>query len=400
MNEQQRISLFRLLIVGVASSLLVVGGLFLLFAAYETHAWFFWMSQRHLDQDTLFGAGRNAVTLAAALGVGVTLFFSYRKQQTAENAQELAINSQNLAIESQALATKTLQLSLDKHDLERVNELRNRYVRSAEQLASDQEVVRFAGMHSMAALADDWHAYGNEEEQQVCISFLCSYIRSLSEAQDKASRAALINALDVVLSRLRSRQLDSAKFWGNRDIEISNLRFNYAQDINIDGGRLTARKCIFVRGLSFLRIWSGTFIIDFDGSTLVGPSFDHAQFIGGTVKLRSYHSPRSYKYKQGIIDFEFSDCEFSGTSVHVSPSGAGTRMKFLRCRFSAGEIIVLDRFEEYEFEDCTFSSPSVVKIMCKNPQYLKITLDGCKFEGQAVEMELNPKETMLLLTER
>ena len=63
------------------------------------------------------------------------------------------------------------------HEVGIERDLRSRYVTCAEQLGSDSVAVRLAAVYALAALADDWHNRGNNDDRRVCINVLKAYLR-------------------------------------------------------------------------------------------------------------------------------------------------------------------------------------------------------------------------------
>ncbi|WP_280304989.1 pentapeptide repeat-containing protein [Nocardia abscessus] len=59
----------------------------------------------------------------------------------------------------------------------RESALRDRYVTVASQLADPSPAIRQAGVYAAVALADDWHAFGENQERQVCVDLLRSYLK-------------------------------------------------------------------------------------------------------------------------------------------------------------------------------------------------------------------------------
>lgn len=55
--------------------------------------------------------------------------------------------------------------------------LRDRYATIAAQIADGSPAIRQAGVYALTALADDWHAFGEDDERQVCINLLQWYLR-------------------------------------------------------------------------------------------------------------------------------------------------------------------------------------------------------------------------------
>jgi hypothetical protein len=54
----------------------------------------------------------------------------------------------------------------------------DRYTKIAEQLASEHEPVRLAGVYALAALADEWQGTGDIGQRDVAVKLLCAYLRA------------------------------------------------------------------------------------------------------------------------------------------------------------------------------------------------------------------------------
>jgi len=236
---------------GFLASLAIVGFLFWGFMAYEVAEPWPFHSVTRLSQDKLFEVLRNAVTTAAALGVGITLFFSYRRQQTAERTQELAVEAQRTAANAQQVAADALKLSTRQHELDQsrrldalVADLRVRYSKAAEQLASEQMAIKIAGIYSLSALADDWAEHGDLDQRQVCIDLLCSSFRSHQSVEDKKEMEELERVtFHAIAARLKAKTPDR-KFWGecNINMKIDGLRPDLQGLILQESGRLTIHR--------------------------------------------------------------------------------------------------------------------------------------------------------------
>ncbi|WP_157195523.1 pentapeptide repeat-containing protein [Nocardia tenerifensis] len=59
----------------------------------------------------------------------------------------------------------------------RESALRERYATIVNQVAHDSAAVRLGGVYALSSLADDWHAFGDDDERQVCINLLRLYLR-------------------------------------------------------------------------------------------------------------------------------------------------------------------------------------------------------------------------------
>lgn len=62
------------------------------------------------------------------------------------------------------------------HTREMVKDLRARFSDATNQLSNGSPTVRRSGAYAMAALADDWHNFGSDDERQTIVDVLCSYL--------------------------------------------------------------------------------------------------------------------------------------------------------------------------------------------------------------------------------
>lgn len=386
---------------GIGFSLAIVGACFWLFAWQAAGRKKFWLAG--LDQDVYFAVTRNAVTLAGALVVGVTLFFSYRKQQTAEKAQELAVASQATATEAQELATRTLKLSLDKHDLDQVTELRNRYSRSAEQLASQKLAVQMAGMHSLGALADDWAERDFKDEQQVCISLLCSYVNNLGKATPEGWYQQNSTAVEVMDPRMRFDAAAPRRSWADRRITLDSVAFlGHLSNMRIDGGKWSFTDCYWPP----LRYWVN-FRIEDDSTLLFHQGNDRND------KRKQMAGFKRSEFRGGLVDLKqggdlisetvsFEECTFSGAAVAIYTGSRGSlSVDFTDCVFSSGAatLMALAGKNTVRFIRCRFESPEVVRLTAMRKHSVDVLFHGCTFSGDAAVMQLSPKEAVLTVIE-
>lgn len=372
---RQPMSLPRVFVSGIAFSTALVGICFWLFASQAAGRKRFWLAG--LDQDAYFSITRNAVTLAAALGVGVTLFFSYRKQQTAERAQDLAL-------EAQSLATRTLELSLDKHGLDTISGLRDRYARSAEQLASQGTAVILAGIHSLVALAEDWRGAGNQHEQQVCISLLCSYMSSLEQQPALSAAAPMIQetAWRAISGRLKT---EGPSGWSNMEIELTSMEMP-AHALNgfrvQGGGRFSAVNVVWPsRGVivSRLVLSSGRVLLRprYAADLHLSPRFSYCKFEGGSFSLKSEVLAQS--------PVLFTGTDFTGSKFEIDLQGKA-HLIFQRCTFQGGSIAIhVEHPVTVIFRNCIFEKDIVSVFGCTHEDLI-VENDAPKFSKSATGM--------------
>lgn len=224
-NDQDRIRLSWLVGIGTIGVVIAGGGLFLWFAwllSRQPASWTAWLT--HVDGQGWFDAAKTTAAILAIVGVGGAALVAYRRQDTAERAHNL---------ESQ------------RHQDDRERELRSRFTTIAEQL-SGKSAVRVAGAYALAALADDWHRFGNDDERQVCVDLLCAQLRSKPMVNDSDKDEFRSTVIAIIqqhrpitpdpknVSDWRSCQLDLR----GADLSDSTLWTTNFADVNLDGANL------------------------------------------------------------------------------------------------------------------------------------------------------------------
>lgn len=107
------------------------------------------------------------------------------------------------------LATERNNVREHQREVER--SLRDRFTGIAGQISDKKAPIRQAAVYALSALANDWHRYGEdtqdtklaESERQVCIDFLCSYLRDQGRPDTIAERSVR----ETVIERIRSHTL-------------------------------------------------------------------------------------------------------------------------------------------------------------------------------------------------
>ncbi|WP_066911025.1 pentapeptide repeat-containing protein [Millisia brevis] len=114
------------------------------------------------------------------LGAGTLALHNGERRRRSEEAQR-SVEAQRWQTEQAAAREDALRLRREAdrlHTRETVRELRTRFGAATAQLANPHPTVRQSGAYAVAALADDWHAFGNDRERQVCIDVLTGYLRN------------------------------------------------------------------------------------------------------------------------------------------------------------------------------------------------------------------------------
>ena len=92
---------------------------------------------------------------------------------------------------------------------------------ATEQLAHESPTVRRSGAYAMAALANDWNAFGDKAEMKICMGVLAAYVVSpnptyteFTDGDPEAGEDGPVRALIVsLLSKHAGRQFQD--IWGN-----------------------------------------------------------------------------------------------------------------------------------------------------------------------------------------
>ena len=216
---------------------------------------------------------------------------------------------------------------------------RERFSAMVAQLGDDRPAVRLAGVHAMAALADEWEAY-----RQRCIDVLCAYLRTPYEPEPgpnapradrlafRASREVRHTVISVIASHLRS---DAAVSWQGHGLDFTGATFDggdfslarFTGQVSFAGARFTGR-------VSFFRC-EFTGQVRFDGATFTGDglvSFARTEFTAGAVS--------------------FADAKFAGGRVGFDAAEfAGGRVSFGRAEFAGGRV----SFDHAGFTGCLVS---------------------------------------------
>lgn len=361
--------LYLVFLLGFLASVATVGGLIWFFAAYETKDLNPFFHSPRMSQDKWFEIIRNAVTMGAALGVGVTLFFSYRRQQTAEETHRIGIQAQLTAAKAQQTAAEALGLANKQHSLDQdrrkdsvTAELRSRYVQTAEQLGSEHLAIRLAGIYSLAALADDWAEIGNHDERQVCIDLLCAYFRSAGSFAD-GKMEVMATTLDVVLSRLK-QDTSERKHWGGTRIQlVEPVELHSMEGLVLhDGGSLTFQRPSADRHSFFV----GNLTLD--GGVL---EFNHVSDVFSVLQMYRVTLNR------GQLRVSFPKDDGSSPDDSAMASLFHATLVFRTLTLDGATMVVNSYGHNVILVDCTFKSGDLFI----NAGHGSVTFRGCTFEG-------------------
>jgi hypothetical protein len=346
-----------LLGLGLSGAALVFLGAFFSWLSLGTP--YAWDLEPRPSQEAQFGIVRNAVTAGAALGLGVTLLLSYRRQRTNEQSQEIAARAlrisataQETAAEALQLANKQHQLDVDRRHDDSVRELHTRYGRAAEQLAHGEVAVRLAGVHAVTALADDWYFHHEADQRQACLDLLCSYYRIPAKDTDRQDLDVPVRETiwSSVISRLAA-DCPEPRSWSSSKFNFRQLQDAPARlaDVLIRDGQLDFSGSNFPVGLNSLGsvILSGALDLSDIRVDHGGVQFWGLRLAGGRLHAGfATNSPvQTLKFKEcefdggrlilntGLAQVDFIECIFDGSELDFRMAWSLTKAKFINCRF-------------------------------------------------------------------
>jgi uncharacterized protein YjbI with pentapeptide repeats len=298
-------------------------------------------------QIVLFGLGG----IIAIVGVGLSLSRHRTELDTADDARDK---------EDRRIAELEIQL---RRETER--DLRTRFT-TAVSLLSDLEkaTTRQAGAYALAALADDWQAFGRPDERQICIDVLCGYLRSEWDPRGQGGaeeRRIRTTGFDLISSHFR-RDSESA-LWQGADINLEGAQIAF--DVDFSGANFSAGRVRFdgveISGgrVDFRHATFSGAIVRFDGVKLSGGTADFrdATFSGGVVDFSDIHF-----FDKSIL---FERSKFSGATVTFLGADipGDSMVDFSKSEFTAGRVTFGGTNSSHGilmFEEATFSGGVVV----------------------------------------
>lgn len=355
---------------GLPLLLLVLSGLAASFAVIVLLAWYFsyqeylhecanscesWKLFPPLDQASMFAVIRNAVTAAAALGLGVTIVLSYRRQRVAEQTLIYTSETQRLAVDAQKLAAERL-------DRESLDTLRKRYLDIAVLLNSPGDLNRITALHALESLTTSWRQFNNDREASAAVNLLLSTARLCKEDNSQHARE-FRQAVSRTLDRHLKDSPTTAYGWGGLTIDATGcLDPAGIHAWVIDGGNLTASP-------------RGTGYINIDGFVMHGGTVSLASLCGSqdrapwgnTVKrlvMHGGHLRVAAWHDEDETSIVVSESTLKGGELSFlgSPENANQRTYSFVNTVFAGTVLTtsIGTPAEFEFTNCRFeAAPSV-----------------------------------------
>ena len=158
-----------------------------------------------------------------------------------------------------------------KSRAEQERTLRERFTSIVEMLSttnSEDYTKRESGAYALAALADDWAIFHEDDpesarqEQQVCLNILTSQLRDpISEKSPTQLLTFKKRVQTIIFSRFKDQENESPGTWSSLELDLSN---SHLYDLQTDG--------IFRKHVSFSRTIFKGYRTDFRGSHFCGES--------------------------------------------------------------------------------------------------------------------------------
>ena len=235
-----------------------------------------------LAADSRFDLVKISLSVVAGVGGALALVVTYRRQRLAEAAER-------------------------REDTRLFNE---RFLTASSQLGHELPMVRLAGIHAIAGLADDW-----ADQRQVCINVLCAYLRMpYAPSTDSAwyhdeETEIRLSVTNIVTARLREGAPTS---WQGHDFDFTRAVLRAA---DFSGARFSGGSVSFS-------------LVRFTGGRV---SFDDADFSGSRVSFGGT------EFADGRVTF--ARARFSGGRVTFDGAEfTGAQVSFVGARFTGAEV--------------------------------------------------------------
>lgn len=269
-----------------------------------------------LTSDEYFDLTRSAVTFGGAFAIGATLLLAYRRQSTTDSLFELERRKETV-------------------DAER--ELRSRFGSVTEQLGHDKSASRLAGLYALAALADDWFEFGNEDERQVCVDVLCAYLRLPYDPESDLAKAGEREVRFTAVTLIRDHLRAPNPAWKGCSFDFTGATF--------DGGSLQGMHLDTTTSMDFSHAHFSTGTFDFSGLMLGGATLTFRQcdfqnaivtFAQSTFKLGRIDFSRAKLFNGELV---LSQSKFSGAAIIFAAFGLhGGKLNLFGSDFSGGRV--------------------------------------------------------------
>ncbi|NRQ33101.1 pentapeptide repeat-containing protein [Nonomuraea sp. NN258] len=280
------------------------------------------------------------ISLAVVAGIGgvVALVVAYRKQRVTEAGENR---------EQAKLYTE-------------------RFDKASDKLGDDAAAVRLAGVHALAALADDW-AGG----RQTCIDVLCAYLRMPYEVSPEPDASVEHRLLLRSMAEVRRTiwgligarlRLAAGPSWRGHDFDFTGAVIDC--DVPFFGVRLSSGTLMF-NGAQIVdgNVWFHD--TEFSGCEVV---LSNMELIGGELSFQGA------KFSSGVI--WLVGTQFRGGEVSFGADFCGAEVWFHGARFGGGKVW----FDQARF----LNGKAYFGAARFNGS--EVTFEGARFDGGEVDL--------------
>lgn len=241
--------------------------------------------------------------------------------------------------------------------LSQVGQLTGRFESASKQMDGDDEIVRLAGIHAMAQLADEWVT-----QRQACIDVLCAFLRVTGDparVQPDGLRESRRTALRVIKEHLR--QGCGQTSWQQCEFDLTGAVLKEADftGFTFAGGRFLFEEVQFEEDVLFKR------------ATFAGA---YVSFRGAKLKAGSRVSFANSRFRGGEVVFD--DVTFGGGEARFDHAVFEPRclVTFNRAQLGAGGSVY--------FKDTTVQGPGLCFTNARfSSENSEIRFDGATFCG-------------------
>jgi len=240
--------------------------------------------------------------------------------------------------------------------LSQVGQLTGRFESASKQMGVDDEIVRLAGIHAMAQLADEWIA-----QRQTCIDVLCAFLSVTGDPtrrQSDSLRESRRTTLRIIKAHLRQRRGQTS--WQQCEFDFTGAVLKEADftGITFTSGRFLFEEVQFEEGVRFDGATFAGAYVSFRGAKLKAGSsvsfanasfrsgevvFDNVTFGGGEARFdEAIFEPRC------LVTFNGAQLGAGGSVYFEDTTVQGPGLCFTNASFSSGE-------GEVRFDGATFS---------------------------------------------
>ncbi|GAA3142675.1 hypothetical protein GCM10020255_019860 [Rhodococcus baikonurensis] len=136
---------------------------------------YWWLGTDRWDQFWATAATPYGAATAGFAAIGAAAIALYNGTKQRETESRHASNQLKVAEGQLRHAQTTAEFD---HGTRTLRELRDRFTTASQHLANTSTTIQQAGAYSLGSLVNDWLADDNQQEAQVCIDVLCTYLRT------------------------------------------------------------------------------------------------------------------------------------------------------------------------------------------------------------------------------